>query len=405
MLAVLFFISVFSSLTWVAYMLLYLTSKLAGNDMSSLAVSDVALYVGLIIVPVWAIWQIFGLISQYKNIAGIEKKLLQLFNQMKKNQDYTDLIVRVMLDAEHEIKDGFVVNKFDVFIADMNEILADIVQRCNAASSLQMEQLWAKVKNGERWSIAKRLVETSKSHNDFTIYLAEKSKKDEVFRGTVLEFCYRYQNLSALLEKHDRDRLFITILETGVMGKVYSILAPVVDAIDYSYEKEVEVEEKEKSVDVSPRILDMKEPERFESTVSVWKKLNPFKKSKKEKTENVVQNDDDDFFAALEKSMNSPEQTHMSYKNNTDEDVSVDELPRFNMPKKTYEEPDLSPRFDMSVTEEKSEPFIELNLGDDDTVDEFVEEDVKAEETTEQQEENNFAYPFGGWVNEDNYKK
>ena len=37
---------------------------------------------------------------------------------MKKNQDYTDLVVRVMLDAEHEIKDGFVINKFDVFIDD-----------------------------------------------------------------------------------------------------------------------------------------------------------------------------------------------------------------------------------------------------------------------------------------------
>ena len=399
MLAVLFFISVFSSLTWVAYVVLYLISKLEGNDLSSLAVTDVALYIGLIIFPVWAIWQIFGLISQYRNSSGIDKKLLQLFNQMKKNQDYTDLIVRVMLDAEHEIKDGFVVNKFDVFIADINEILADIVQRCNAASSIQMEQLWSKVKNGERWAIAKRLVETSKSHNDFTVYLAEKCKKDEVFKGTLLEFCYRYQNLSALLEKHDRDRVFITILETGVMGKAYSILAPIVDAIDFSYEQEPEITEQEKIVDVSPNILEMKEPERPEPSISVWKKLNPFKKQKKETMEHSFQNEDDDFFAALEKSMNTPEQAHQNCKNDADEEHISEELPRFSLPKETIEE-ETFPRLNLSLPEEKSEPFIELNLHQEN-------DDVQKEEEKEPElkEENNFAYPFGGWVNEENYKK
>ena len=69
------------------YITLYLTSKLAGNDLSSLPVTDVALYIGLIVAPVWALWQIFGLISSYKTTSGTEKKLVQLFNQMKKNQD------------------------------------------------------------------------------------------------------------------------------------------------------------------------------------------------------------------------------------------------------------------------------------------------------------------------------
>ena len=155
---------------------------------------------------------------------------------MKKNQDYTDLVVRVMLDAEHEIKDGFVINKFDIFVADMNELLADIVQRCNAASSLQLEQLWTRVKNGERWTIGKTLIEAAKNYADFSTYLAEKARKDSVFKGTLLEFCARYQSLSALLEKHDRDRVFITIIETGVMGKVYSILAPVSEEIKRSKE-------------------------------------------------------------------------------------------------------------------------------------------------------------------------
>ena len=375
-------------------MVLYIVSKLAGNDLSSLPVSEVAQYIGLIIIPVWAIWQIFGLISQYKTNHGVEKKLLQLFNQMKKNQDYTDLVVRVMLDAEHEIKDGFVVNKFDVFISDMNEILADIVQRCNAASSIQMEQLWAKVKNGERWAIAKRLVETSKNHNDFTIYLTEKSQKDEIFRGTILEFCYRYQNLNALLEKHDRDRVFITILETGVMGKAYSILAPVADVMAINSEKEQAIEETPEQIDVSPRILEMKEPERSESTTSIWNKLNPFKKDNKIVV-SEQENPDDDFFAALEKSMNSPEQTHQNYQNDVEQEKSIDDYPRFDFASESTND-NLEPRLNILLTEDNSEEPIKVESPD--TKD-------NPEESKPINRETDFAYPFGGWVNEENYKK
>ena len=232
MLTFLFFVAVFSSLSWLAYALLYIHGQLAGVDLSSLNAETLILYIALLVAPAWAIWQIFGLISRHFRDTNFNLRLNQLFNQMKKNQDYTDLVVRVMLDAEHEIKDGFVINKFDIFIADMNELLADIVQRCNAASSMQLEQLWARVKNGERWTIGKTLIEAAKNYDDFSGYLAEKARKDSVFKGTLLEFCARYQNLNALLEKHDRDRVFITIIETGVMGKVYSILAPAADALE-----------------------------------------------------------------------------------------------------------------------------------------------------------------------------
>lgn len=402
MLAILFFITIFSSLTWAIYVVLYLNSQLAGNDLSSLAVSEVALYIGLLLVPIWVLWQIYSLISQHKNNVGIQKKLLDLYNQMKKNQDYTDLVVRVMLDAEHEIKDGFVINKFDVFIADMNEILADIVQRCNAASSMQMEQLWSKVKNGERWAIAKRLIETSKSHNDFASYLQEKSKKDTVFKGTLLEFCYRYQNLTALLEKHDRDRVFITILETGVMGKAFSILAPIVDAIDFTYEN-IDTKEQEETINVSEHILQMQEPERTEPSISIWKKLNPFKQSKQNKS-NVVydEKNDDDFFAALEKSMTSPEEKHQNYKNNTDENTENQELPHLGLLSSHKDEiEDFTPRLTLSadMTDEKTEPFIEMENND-----KQIEqtEELKIQNSNN---DDNFAYPFGNWINEENYKK
>lgn len=124
-----------------------------------------------------------------------------------------------MLDAEHEIKDGFVINKFDLFISDMNESLSEIIQRCNIASSAQLEQLWQRVKRGERWVLGKAILDASKSQSTFDAWVREKVNRDKVFRGTLLEFCSRYQNLLQLLEKHDRDRIFYVLLKQACLEK------------------------------------------------------------------------------------------------------------------------------------------------------------------------------------------
>lgn len=415
LLTFLFCVTVLSSLSWAAYAILYVHGQLAGADLSSLSAEGLALYIGIVVVPVWALWQIFGFISRYFQDTKSNLRLTQLFNQMKKNQDYTDLVVRVMLDAEHEIKDGFVINKFDIFVADMNELLADIVQRCNAASSMQLEQLWTRVKNGERWTIGKTLIEAAKNYDDFGNYLAEKARKDSVFKGTLLEFCARYQNLSALLEKHDRDRVFITIIETGVMGKVYSILAPAADALDNTAsEQMLPPETEDKAFEVSPNILTMEEPKNEEESVSFFERLNPFKKKKRAETEmpEAEQQSDEAFFTALQKSMNSPEDTHKNYRQSS-EDVE-----------ETQKEPRLSSRqerlFEVEEqTKQEETQVFEADAGDTrffnvessvmpvSSVNEYKENNLKSEKSEKavNSESDDFAYPFGGWMNAENYKK
>ena len=379
MLTFLFFLSVFSSLIWLIYSGMYVHERIATVDLSSQDPYMLALYAGLIVLPVWIIWQVLGFINQYFRSKSTEQRLLDLCKQMKKNQDYTDLVVRVMLDAEHEIKDGFVVNKFDIFVADMNEILADIVQRCNVASSMQIEQLWLKVKNGERWSIAKTFIENLKRQEDFTSYLAEKARKDSVFKGTMLEFCARYQNLSALLEKHDRDRVFITILQTGVMGKVYSILAPIAGAVSEPQEEKPSEPEEIHTVDVSPEIIKMEAPLSEEKPESVISKINPFKKrNKKAKNEFIPEESeeqtDDVFFSTLKKNMSEPERSEPVF------ETGAEKIEPLFSTLTAFDEPDTSFEIDLPHGSEVQEP----------------EEIIKKEEPQEE----DFAYPFGGWTDE-----
>lgn len=386
----LFFASMFSSLLWLIYVGIFVYNRFSMVDMTSVDAYTLALYTGLVLIPVWLVWQVFGSINQYFKNKATNKKLEQLFNQMKKNQDYTDLVVRVMLDAEHEIKDGFVVGKFDVFVADMNEILADIAQRSNAASSIKIDELWQRVKNGERWSIAKAFIENSKSRDNFEEYLKDKSNRDPIFKGTLLEFCARYQNLSNMLEQHDRDRIFITILETGVMGKVYSMFAPIVSELTAPLTQKEEKEEKEEAplqtqtADISAEINAIEAPA-DDAPVPVFKKLPKLPKfSAKEKKKTAVAHEEDDeaFFSALKQRMteNDNQEPKLS--------VPTDQVP---------DEPRLQTPQNLPQEETEAISSKELHERQEKSLKAFLEEEPKTEGNDTKSDEN-LAYPFNGWT-------
>ena len=204
MLALAFFISVFSSVTWLIYAALFIREKLAGLPLIDLSLFDASIYLAFLLLPVFVLWGVFGYINQYANNRNIGRSIYDLFKQMKKNLDYTDLVARIMLEAEQEIKDGFILNKFDVFISDMNEILSEIIKRSGIASVEQIDNLWAKVQNGGKWSFGKVLIEVFQSQSDFQLRMYNRAQKDKVLSGSVQEFCARYQALLTLLEKHDK---------------------------------------------------------------------------------------------------------------------------------------------------------------------------------------------------------
>lgn len=418
-----FFCAVFSSFSWFIYAVLYIRSQALDGGLFSQSPDIMLSFLAIALVPVLLIWLVFGFINQYLGNHSSNEKQTELLRQLQKNQDYTDLVVRVMLEAEHEIKDGFVINKFDTFIADMNESLSDIIQRCNIASSAQLEQLWLKVQRGEKWALGKAVIEAAKNQSTFNAWMEEKVGRDKVFRGSLLEFCSRYQNLLQLLEKHDRDRVFLRVIETGVFGKVYSIIAPISEGLRTSVEVGKDRQtEPEKDYSSVLKIATMEEPKAPESIVNVDKdveeettddlsayapkesffsRLNPFKKN----DDDYLAHDttDDPFFKAL----------HNSFSN--DEDINFEPENKELMPELSiepqYEEEKKDARFtgvaetlqSLRETNEKIEKdFVKneptLGVPSQDNGDD-------KDEKKPAQDEDDFVYPFGGWSNEENYKR
>lgn len=222
MLSAAFFISVFSSVIWIFYSI---------SNMSSGKMDDYALTVAVIALPILILWVVFGYMYQYFSTSVLNKNMYSLFKQMKKNQEYADVMVKLLLEGRGSFKDAIVLNKFDVFISDMNELLSEIIERGQLSSSEQIDNLWIKVKNGGKWAFGKVLIDVYQNQPNLPKILLEKSLQDVVLGGTILEFCSRYQNLINTLEKHDQERIFLNVIETGVFGKVFSLLAGPADSI------------------------------------------------------------------------------------------------------------------------------------------------------------------------------
>lgn len=354
-----------------------------------------------------------------------------------------------MLEAEQEIKDGFILGKFDLFIADMNELIADLLLRCNIASAEQIERLWTKVQNGGKWAFGKVLIEVNQNQPNFQMRVFEKSQRDNVIAGTVLEWCARYLSLTALLEKHDKERVFIAIIETGVFGKVFSILAPVSDEIRRSREfaptgpaapafapQQTVPSSFEPEVPPAPKPkpgFARQEPETetgfFEriDTKSFAARLNPFRKKEEpaHREEPVMPTEErDPLSIALERSFgDEPAAPSVSAPVFDGEPMPApipakheDSEPHFETGKDD-EEPVPAPKIEREeiVVTREDDRFANTHKTLNDLKKEWAEMRSATEPSQENKEpagraddkteEENYAYPFGSWTDEANYHK
>ncbi len=239
MLNISLFIAVSSSIMWIIYSLRFIGAQITTID---------SLYqmVTIITLPLFAIWGIFAIIHSLNK----EKKLILRLNYFlelsKKNQDSITNLATHNKDISKELKSNFMLQQSDILISDINESISEIIKRTNSISSTQMQDLWTRANHGERWLIAKTFIETYNFQTDFINHLKYKLEKDTLLKGSILEFCSRFQNILKLLEKYDNEKILYNTIEYGALGKVYNILSPIVDELSaHTPSSEVKKENKE----------------------------------------------------------------------------------------------------------------------------------------------------------------
>lgn len=411
MLAFAFFSLIFSSLLWFIFAVKFINESLAGISFFDAGIANILLYTILVCVPIFLIWAVFGYINQYLNNKTVNLQLRKLMSQMKKNQDYSDLLARVMIEMEQHINDGFILNKFDLLIADMNELLSEIIKGCKFASNEQIENLWAKVQNGGKWSFGKVIIEVNNAQPNFKKRVYEHAVYNSVLGGTIMEFCARYQAVVKMLENHDKDKLFLDIIETGVMGKVYSILSPVSAEIQRGKEtfaamprdEEVFIEPDSRINPVRNNNEEETKPEGKKEKASILKKINLFGHKDSRKESDNQEPERDPFSIALERSFSNDSNVSA---------IEQTEAPRISMPTEEEIVQEASPSISIPSTNDYvSEPRFEIGMTDTQkTIDGLKKEWAEGAKTSQISEsgravDENYVYPFGSWTDEQNYQK
>ena len=384
MLATALFGAVFSSIIWGVYSYRFILSSLSGMSLFDAGILNVTLYTVFMCLPIFIIWSVFGFISQYMNNRLLGRQMFRLFSQMKKNQEYSDLLARIMLETEQNIKNSFILNRFDLLVGDMNELLSELLQRERMASSEQIEHLWVKVQNGGKWSFGKVLIENYNRQPSFQKKIFADASSDTLLAGTIMEFCARYQTLLALLEKHDKERVFLNIVETGIFGKVFAVLAPVSDEIRRTRESFVS----------HPSDFSKKDDEREAVTRQYFATETKTSKSFLDKILPVKKKMDDTaskkdaFSLALERSFKDDEPLSEDYNKTTsfDVDESEDGMPEINiLPQSGFEEP--------------------VVTNTQETLNNLKKEWQEIEPHISAPSDEDLAYPFSGWTDAEKYQK
>ena len=372
MLTITLFAMVFVSVVWLSCSFQFVITSLSGMSFFDAGILNVILYTLFVSLPVLVLWFVFSVIAQYAYNKSSSRQMYKLFSQMKKNQEYSDLLARIMLETEQNVKSSFLLSKFDILISDMNELLSEFLIRERLVTSEQIESLWVKVQNGGKWSFGKVLIENYNRQPMFQKKIFADASVDSLLAGTIMEFCSRYQTLLSMLEKHDKEKIFLTVVETGVLGKVFAIMAPVAGELRRS---------KDVFEDMPPQSNNIEAPAEFEkkeiNKTGFLSKILPVGKEdkivKEEKDENK-----DAFSLALERSFGS-------------EDVEIRNEPTFDTEKNSYED-----KKEMRETVEENNTDKALNALKKEWQDIKIKPDDKEEDLT---------YPFGGWTDAENYKK
>ncbi len=252
MLNISFFTAAFASITWLIYSSrnLNIFNLINQTNIEQLYQSTI-----IILLPIIVIWGVFALIRNHFSDKRVSKYIYNLLDQVNKNTTTAINLSNSLKETDNKLKNGFMLQEFNLLISDINEILSDIIKRSNSASSTQLEHLWARTAGGERWLMAKTFIEITNYQTDFINHLKQKAYKDNLLRGSILEFHARYKALQNLLTSQDTQKIFYNMIEYGALGKVFDILTPVVELL-VSGKREIPIEK--------PKIE--KEPESFSLT-------------------------------------------------------------------------------------------------------------------------------------------
>ena len=221
-LIVLFSVSVTSSLLWLGGVLFYIYAKIGLPQLLGLPVPDVAMLASIAFLPVLFLWVAVGLIYNAMTLHKHGNTVSLLLAQTRRSADHAEVMVRTMMETQVQTRSALVLHNADLFINELNDLLSDIVVRLGLIQPAHTEIVWQRVGDGNRWAFCKILLQNAENSPKFKDDLENQLKRDEILSNAIRTFCYRFEQMYTMLERHDFEHYLTKIFEEGSLGRVYS---------------------------------------------------------------------------------------------------------------------------------------------------------------------------------------
>lgn len=220
-LIVLFSISVAASLLWLGGVLFYVYAKIGIPQLMGLPVPDIAMLSATAFLPVIFLWMVVGLLYNVMTLRKHGNTINLLLAQTRRSADHAEVMVRTLMETQVQTRSALVLHNADLFINELNDLLSDIVVRLGFIQPAHTEIVWQRVGDGNRWAFCKVLLQNAENSPKFNEDLQDQLKRDDILSNAVRTFCYRFEQMFTMLERHDIEHYLTKIFEEGSLGRVY----------------------------------------------------------------------------------------------------------------------------------------------------------------------------------------
>ncbi|HBO58697.1 MAG TPA: hypothetical protein DD624_02145 [Alphaproteobacteria bacterium] len=220
-LIVLFSFAVAVSLLWLGGVGFYVFAKIGFAQLFGLPVNEIAMIAATAFAPLAALWLVTGLLYNVMTLKKQGNTINLLLTQTRRSADHAEAMVRTLMEAQIQTRSAMVLHNADLFINELNDLLSDILVRFGLVQAAHTELIWQRVGNGNKWAFCKVLLLNAENSPHFKEDLKNRLMRDDILSNAVRTFCYRFEQMFTMLERHDIEHYLTKIFEEGALGRVY----------------------------------------------------------------------------------------------------------------------------------------------------------------------------------------
>ena len=231
-LIVLFSFSVAASLLWLGSVLFYIYAKIGFPQLFGLPMPDVVMIAATAFLPIIFLWLVVGLLYNAMTLHKQGHTINLLLAQTRRSADHAEAMVRTMMETQVQTRSALVLHNADLFINELNDLLSDIIVRLGLIQPAHTELIWQRIGDGNKWAFCKVILQNADNSPKFKDDLENQLKRDEILSNGIRTFCYRFEQMFTMLERHDIEHYLTKIFEEGSLGRVYLRFVESCRAID-----------------------------------------------------------------------------------------------------------------------------------------------------------------------------